>query len=444
LSEIIYKDNDIEFSADDIYIGKDNNGLLCFFIDTSKYFDIRYATFNKGCTYFNYKTKKINKLIISKIVDYGLIDILTFLKKNIDIGYYSNIQSSIVTRLKLFPADYVSYFTNWTGITTKNYLLATHNYDVNYKHSDNYKFIKNRYKKLSKKACERRIIPNNLKAPLNRICKKYNAMKQKKSIIVYKKLKSFSTLYSRPVFVKPFELIIMSILSSIEKKNLTDYATHINLIFDGLSNKKKYRITRRIFVLAKLHRYDDIRNWFANGFRPNTKQYNFYIDERILARYDSMFSLLCNSILSYTFNDVKRKDDIFDNYQYNDESSNKNAAVINTVIPAMREHLNNYKLNNARTELKNNNIRFIQYCRENLGKRAYNISVKYQLLDDIKYILNSDIFREYHKINMNINNQVTYAFYKPINIFKLHVAKINHEEYNPEEELSCLIFVNRK
>lgn len=110
----------------------------------------------------------------------------------------------------------------------------------------------------------------------------------------------------------------------------------------------------------------------------------------------------------------------------------------------MREHLNNYKLNNARTELKNNNIRFIQYCRENLGKRAYNISVKYQLLDDIKYILNSDIFREYHKINMNINNQVTYAFYKPINIFKLHVAKINHEEYNPEEELSCLIFVNRK
>lgn len=81
MSEIIYKDNDIEFSADDIYIGKDNNGLLCFFIDTSKYFDIRYATFNKGCTYFNYKTKKINKLIISKIVDYGLIDILTFLKK---------------------------------------------------------------------------------------------------------------------------------------------------------------------------------------------------------------------------------------------------------------------------------------------------------------------------------------------------------------------------
>ena len=72
MSEIIYKDNNIEFSADDIYIGKDNNGLLCFFIDTSKYFDIRYATFNKGCTYFNYKTKHEVKNIFksySRIAD---------------------------------------------------------------------------------------------------------------------------------------------------------------------------------------------------------------------------------------------------------------------------------------------------------------------------------------------------------------------------------------
>lgn len=370
----LYNDGNISFTTDDLVFERNDRNIY-FYLDVSRYFDVKYSVISDDGKAYYGKSKQI---AIGKIASHLPINLFQFMKREHNVSHYSAFIFEPMNNFEFFPADYISHSLYWNHLTNREYSLHQYTREIRYKHNDNYRFIKRKYERLSKQFVSRMLPKNEWKKPYHKIIEKYNYLIDKKTTVSYKKFNSFDTIYSMPVFPKPIEFIAESILHSIY---FSEAISFVDDIFYTLSEKKKYKLTRRLFILAMQKRYKDISDFILN------EKKNLYINEKTFEKYSKVFSELYYAISSYTFRDIQNEDKL--------HTSGKHMSIENVLLPAIEDRIKN------------------------------------------------SLFSRYSEIKTNDDNY-TYAFYRPDSLWSRHLAKMRNEPYVPENKLDCLVHVKQK